>query len=92
VLSGDNALALVGVLAAPAVVRQDRRLRLLRLQEQRLDSVSAVHQQDPGAGADTAHPDNLAGRLDQRELFQQVPPIGLQAAPVLAQHRADLLI
>jgi hypothetical protein len=37
-------------------------------------------------------PDHLAGRLDQRELLQQVLAVGLQDALVLAQHLADLLI
>jgi hypothetical protein len=37
-------------------------------------------------------PDHLAGHLDEREVFEQVPAVGLQAAPVTAQHRADLLI
>ena len=92
VLPGDDALALVGVLAAPAVVRQDRGLGLLGLQEQRFGPVAGVHQQDPGAGADAADPDDLAGHLDQRELLEQVPPVGLQGAPVLAQHAAQLLV
>ena len=92
VLPGDDPLALVGVLAAPGILRQNGDLGFLGLQEQRLVSVSAVHQQDPGAGADAADPDDLAGRLDQRELLQQVPPVRLQRAPVLAQHRADLVI
>ena len=92
VLPGDHPLALVGVLAAPAVLRENRRLGLLGLQEQRLDPVQGVHQQDPGAGADAADPDHLAGHLDQRELSEQVPPVGLQGAPVLAQHGAELLV
>jgi hypothetical protein len=33
-----------------------------------------------------------ACHLDQREVPEQVPPVRLQAAPVLAQHRADLLV
>ena len=82
VLPGDDALALVGVLAAPAVLRQNRRLGLLGLQEQRLHPVQGVHQQDPGAGADAADPDDLAGHLDQRELLEQAPPVGLPGAPV----------
>jgi hypothetical protein len=39
VLPGDDPLALVGVLAAPAVGGQDRRLGLLGLQEQWFDPV-----------------------------------------------------
>ena len=91
-LPGDDTLALVGVPAAPGVVRQDRDLGFLGLQEQRFDPVAGVHQQDPGAGADAADPDDLAGHLDQGELLEQVPPVGLQGAPVLAQHGADLLV
>ena len=92
VLPGDDPLALVGVLAAPAVLGQDRRLGLLGLQEQRFDPVGGVHQQDPGAGADAADPDDLAGHLHQGELLEQVPPVGLQGAPVLAQHGADQFV
>ena len=91
-LPGDHALALVAVPATPGIVRQDRDLGFLGLQEQRLVAVPGVHQHDPGAGADAADPDDLAGHLDQGELLEQVPPVGLQAAPVLAQHGADLLV
>ena len=92
VLPGDDALTLVVVLAAPGILRQDRRLGLLGLQEQRLDAVAGVHQHDPGAGADAADPDDLAGHLHHGELLEQVPPVGLQGAPVLAQHGADQFV
>ena len=91
-LPGDDALTLVGVLAAPAELREDGWLGLFGLQEQRLGPVAGVHQQDPGAGADAADPDDLAGHLDQRELLQQVPPVGLQGASVLAQHDAEQFV
>jgi hypothetical protein len=62
------------------------------LQEQWFDPVAGLQKDDPGAGADAADPDDLAGHLDHREPFQQVPPVRLQAAPVLVQHGLQLLI
>ena len=56
------------------------------------NAVQGVHQHDPGAGADAADPDDLAGHLDHRELLEQVPPVRLQGAPVLAQDAAQLLV
>ena len=91
-LPGDDPLAVAAVGAAPAVSGQGGGLGFLGLQEQRLGPVPGVHQRDPAAGADTAHPDHLAGHLDQRELLQQVLAVGLQGALVFAQRLADLLI
>ena len=47
--------------------------------------VSAEHQHDPGAGADAADADDLAGHVDQPELLQQHAPIGLQRLSVAPQ-------
>jgi hypothetical protein len=44
VLPGNDPLTFVAVLAAPAVLSQDRGLGLLGLQEQWLDPVPGVHQ------------------------------------------------
>ena len=59
-------------------------LGLLDLQEQRVPVVAAEQQHDPAAGADAAHPDDLAGHVGELELLEQVPAVGLQRAPVLA--------
>ena len=43
------------------------------------------------AAAHAADRDDVAGHLVQRELLQQVPSVGRQSAPVLAQYAAKLL-
>src|SRR4051812_1977395 len=92
VLPGGDPLALLVVLAAPAPGRKNRRLGLLGLQEQRFGPVDALHQHDPGAGADAAPPYHLAGHLEQREVSEQVLAVGLQGVPVVAEHRAHQLV
>src|SRR5271169_47851 len=92
VLPGDNALALVAVLAAPAVVSQGGGLGFLDLQEQGLGPVSGAHECYPAAGPDASHPDHLAGHLDQREVLKQVLAVGLQSALVFAQHAVQQLV
>ena len=89
-LPGNHTFALVGVLALPGEARQDRCLGLFGLQEQRLDVVAGVHQQDPGAGPDAADAHDLAGDVDEAELLEQVPAVGLQGPPVLAEQRLQL--
>ena len=89
-LPGDDALAAVGVLALADEAFQHRFLGFLRLQEQRVLVVSSEHQQNPGAGADTADSDDLAGHVGVVEVLKQVPPVGLQGAPVAPDDAADL--
>ena len=69
-LAGDDPLAGVGVLALPDEPLQDGRLRLLELQEQRIVVVDPEEEGDPCAGADASDPDDLAGQVDEPELFQ----------------------
>ena len=90
VLPGDNALALVGVSAAAGVVGEHRGLGLFGLEEQWFLAVVGLQQQDPGAGADAADPDDLAGDLDQLELLHEVPAVGLQGARVLVEEVGEL--
>jgi hypothetical protein len=61
---------------------QHRFLGFFRLQEQRVLVVSPEHQQNPGPRANTADPDHLPGHVDIVEVLHQVPPVGLQGAPV----------
>ena len=91
-LAGDDALAAVAVLALADESLQHRRLRLLDLQEQRVFVVDAEEERDPGAGADAADPDDLAGQVDEPELLQQVATVGLERAPVGADQVADLAL
>ena len=85
-LTLDDPLAVVGVLALAQEGLQHRRLGLLGLQEQRVAVVVAEHQHDPGAGADAAHADHLAGGVHVAEALQQVPVVACQRAAVGAQH------
>ena len=62
------------------VAGQGGRLGLLGLQEQDLVLDAALEQEDPGPGADAAHPDHLVGDVGQAEVVQQVPPVGWEGA------------
>jgi hypothetical protein len=67
VLALDDALALVGVLARPSVLRSSTDgWASLTCRNSGSSVVAAEHQQDPGAGADAADPDDLAGHVDER--------------------------
>ena len=90
VLACDDSFPLVGVLALAAVVGQHRGLGLLGLQEQWFLVVSGVEQQDPGTGADTPDADHLARHVDQRELLDQVPAVGLEGLRVRVQEVVEL--
>ena len=85
---------MVGVPALADEAFQHRLLGFLGLQEQRVLAVPPEQQQDPGAGADAADADDLPGHVDELELLQQMPPVGLQGPPVgpdqAAQLRLDL--
>ena len=89
-LAGHHPLPVVGVLALADEALQDRRLGLLRLQEQRVLAVAAEQQQDPGTGADAADADDLAGHVDVLELLEQHPAVGLQSPPVGTDQLAQL--
>ena len=91
-LAGDDALAAVAVLALADEPLQHRRLRLLDLQEQRVSVVDAEEERDPGAGADAADPDDLAGEVDEAELLEQVAAVGLERPPVGADQLVDLVL
>ena len=91
-LAGHHALPVVGVLAGPAVVRQDRGLGLLGLQEQRLDAVAGLQEQRVGSRAHAAHPDHLARHVLELELLEEVPAIGLQGLAVPAQHQTKAVL
>jgi hypothetical protein len=67
------------------VVLQHRPGRLLDLQEQRVLLVAALEQGDEGSGADAAHPDHLAGHVDQLEPLQQLALVVAQGGPVGAE-------
>ena len=91
-LAGDDALTAVAVLALADETLEDGRLRLLDLEKQRVPLVRAEHESDPGARADAADADHLAGKVDEPELFEQVTPVGLERAPVGADEVVHLLL
>src|SRR5215211_3743407 len=76
----DHPLAVLLVAAPGQVVLQDRPGCLLDLQEQRILLVAALEQDDEGPGADAAHPDHLAGQVDEPEPLQQQTAIVLEGA------------
>jgi hypothetical protein len=78
-----------GFSALGQVILQDRGRGLLDLQEQRVVLVAALEQDDEGSGADAAHPDHLAGQVDDLEPLQQVPPVVLEGGPVGAELLPD---
>ena len=62
------------------MILQHRPGGLLDLQEQRVAGVAALQQHHPGPGADTAHPDHLAGHVHDREPLQQFAPVRAQSS------------
>ena len=54
--------------------------------------VAAEHQADPGAGADAADADDLAGRVDVAEALEQLAPVARERAPVGADDTAEELL
>src|SRR5215203_3183865 len=81
-LPSNHPFAVLTVTALGQRALQDRPGRLLDLQEQRILLIATLEQSDEGPGADTAHPDHLAGHIDQLEPLQQPPLIVTQAGPV----------
>ena len=90
-LAGYDAPAGVLVLALPDKSLEHGWLRLLDLQEQGIVEVDAEEEHDPGASADAAHPDDLAGHVDEAELLEQMAAVGLQSAPVGAEQSVDFV-
>ena len=74
------------------MVFQDRRGRLLDLQEQRVLFIAALQQHDVRPGADAANPDDLAGHIDQFEPLQQVAAIIEQGFPVRTEPVVDSIL
>jgi hypothetical protein len=88
-LPSDHPLAVLPVAAFWQRALQDRGGRLLDLQEQRVLLIATLEQDDERPGADAAHPDHLAGHIDQLEPLQQLAPIILQAGPVGPERLMD---
>ena len=74
-LALDHPLAVVGELGLAEERLEHGRLRLLRLKEERVVAVAAEHQHHPGAGADAADTDHLAGGVDEAKALEQTPAV-----------------
>ena len=62
-------------------------LRLLHLDEQRVAVVAAHEERHPAPGAHAAHPDHLAGQVDELVLVQQALAVTRQRVAVLGRGR-----
>jgi hypothetical protein len=77
--------------AGTGLALEDGGLGLLGLEEQRVAVVASQQQEDPGAGADAAHPHHLPRHVDEPELRQQMLPVRGQRAGVGAQQGLHLV-
>ena len=82
-LAADDPLAVVLELARAQVGLEHRRLRLLRLQHERVLAVAADEQEYPRARADAADAHDLAGHVDEPVGAEEVPPVRVEAGGVL---------
>ena len=89
-LPGGHPLALVGVLAGADVLGEHGGVGFLDLQQQRVRTVAAEHEQDPAAGAHAADTDDLAGHVHELELLEQGAPVGFQGLRVQVDRFGDL--
>src|SRR5436305_537320 len=85
-LPGDNPLPVVRESARPEELLEYGRLRLLHLQEQRILTVAAKQQGNPGLRSDAPDSDDLACEVDQMELVNQNPPVVVERFAVCAQN------
>lgn len=74
-LARHHPLALVPVRTRPRVRGEYRGVRLLGLEEERIPAVPAQQEEDPAAGPDAAHTDDLAGHVHGLEVGEQGPPV-----------------
>src|SRR5262245_207666 len=88
-LALDDALTVVRVGALPDVRLEDRGSGLLGLQEERVVPVAAEHQDDPGAGPDASHADDLACSVHVVESLHQLPAITRKRSAVVLDHAFD---
>ena len=82
----DDALTVLAVRALSEERFEHRWLCLLELEEERIGLIAARQEQDPGAGAHAADPDDLTGGVDVSIALEQMPPVMRQRAPVRANH------
>ncbi len=83
---------MVGEAAGTGEGLEHRGFGLLRLQEERVAIVGAGHQDHPGAGADAADADHLAGDLAEAEGVEQLLAVALEAGAIGVQHLLEQLL
>ena len=81
-LALDDPLAAVRELAASEERLEHRALCLLQLQEQRVLVIPAEQQRDPGARADAADADDLAGEVDEAVTLEQPAAVASERAAI----------
>jgi hypothetical protein len=72
VLAHDHSLPTVGIGALLEKPLEDRRLSFLRLQDQRVASVAADEEVDPGMRPDAPDPHDLPCGVDQAVLLERM--------------------
>ena len=91
-LSLDHPAPVIAESAGAGVGLQHRIARLLGLQEQRVAVVATGHQEDPGTGADAAHPDHLVGHVAESVLGEKTAAVALQRLRVALEHLVDPIL
>src|SRR5262249_18648007 len=90
-LTLDHALAVVRELALAHERLEHRRLRLLRLQEQRIAAVAPEQEYDPRPRPDAADADDLTGEVDHAVPLDQLAAVAGERTPVRADELVDPL-
>ncbi len=85
----DDALPVLLELALAEKRLEHGRLCLLELEEERIGSVPADHEQDPRAGTDAADTDDLAGGMHVSIALEQLAPVARQRQSIGADHAPD---
>src|SRR5204863_1426589 len=88
-LTFDHPLPVVGVSALADERLQYGRLCLLGLQEERILSIPAQQQDDPGAGPDASDADHLPCEMNEAEVLEQMLPVSLQGSTVRTDQFVD---
>jgi hypothetical protein len=86
----DDAPALGAGTPCAGEGREHRWARLLHLEEERVAVARAEQQHGPGARADAAHPDQLAGEVDGPVAVEQPAVLRCERALVVAQQALQL--
>src|SRR5262249_50749067 len=84
-LAADDPLAVLLELARAEVGLQNRSLRLLRLQHERIPAFPADKQKHPRARSHASNPDYLASHVHEPVGGEEEAPVGIETGGVLVQ-------